>query len=150
MNRNKKGITLNLKAERGKEIFKEAPQFATPSKRVANVEQVDALVEEWTKTKTAAQLSAELEVVRVPCAPILNIDKVANDSHLLAREMVAEVDQPGAGRIKVPGSVFKLSATPGKIKLVAPLLGQHNEEVYCGLLGYSKEEIASLAEEGVI
>ena len=134
----------------GRDELSKTPQFATPSKRVANVEQVDALVEEWTKTKTEAQLLAELAAVRVPCAPILDIDKVANDPHLLAREMVAEIDQPGAGNIKVPGSVFKLSATPGKIKLPAPLLGQHNEEIYCGLLGYSKEEVASLADEGII
>jgi crotonobetainyl-CoA:carnitine CoA-transferase CaiB-like acyl-CoA transferase len=46
--------------------------------------------------------------------------------------------------------VFKLSETPGEIKLPAPLLGQHNEEVYCGLLDYSKQQLASLAEEGII
>jgi len=86
----------------------------------------------------------------VPCAPILDIGEVANDPHLLARDMVVEVKQPGAGEIKVPGSVFKLSETPGEVKLPAPLLGQHNEEVYCGLLGYPKEQLASLAEEGII
>jgi len=134
----------------GREEFSQAPHFASPSKRVANVEQVDALVEEWTRTKTVAQVLDELGDSRVPCAPILDIGEVANDPHLLARDMVVEVTQPGAGEIKVPGSVFKLSETPGEIKLPAPLLGQHNEEVYCGLLGYSKQQLASLAEEGII
>ncbi len=134
----------------GREEFSGAPHFATPSQRVAHVEQVDALVAEWTKTKTVAQVLAELGDSRVPCAPILDIGEVANDPHLLARDMVVEVNQPGAGEIKVPGSVFKLSETPGEAKLPAPSLGQHNEEVYCGLLGYPKEQLASLAEEGII
>ena len=57
--------------------------------------------------------------------------EVANDTHLL-------------------GSVFKLLETPWEMKLPAPLLGQHNEKVYCDLLGYSKQQLASLTEEGMI
>ncbi len=140
----------NLLKVMGQDEWAKAPQFATPGERVKNVEQVDALVQEWTRTKTVEQVLAELDTVRVPCAPILSIAEVANDQHLLARQMVVEVQHPGIGPLKVPGSVLKLSATPGEIRLPAPSLGQHNDEIYQGLLGYSAEKIASLKHRGVI
>jgi crotonobetainyl-CoA:carnitine CoA-transferase CaiB-like acyl-CoA transferase len=141
---------LNLLRVIGREDLADDPRFASPSKRVENEEQANALVQEWVKTRTVEQVLTELEAARVPCAPILDIAQVVDDPHLLSRNMVLEVEQPDAGRIKVPGSVFKLSETPGEVKSPAPSLGQHNEEIYRGLLGYSKEEIASLREEGII
>ncbi len=134
----------------GKDEFAEAPQFATPGERVKNVEQVDALIQEWTKTKTVEQVLTAFDAARVPCAPILGIAEVANDQHLLSRQMVVEVQQPGIGPLKVPGSVFKLSATPGEIRFPAPSLGEHNYDVYRGLLGYAEEEIANLKHREII
>ena len=64
--------------------------------------------------------------------------------------MVIEVEQLISGTLKVPGSVFKLSRTPGDVKYPAPFLGEHNYEVYSQLLGYSEPEISKLNEEGVI
>lgn len=61
-----------------------------------------------------------------------------------------EVEQLVSGKIKVPGSVFKLSETPGDVKYPAPFLGEHNYEVYQDLLGFSEQEINKLAEDGVI
>ena len=60
-----------------------------------------------------------------------------------------EVDHPAAGRVKYPGAPFKMMETPWEIRRPAPLLGQHNEEVM-GELGYTKEDLVRLREQGVI
>ena len=55
-----------------------------------------------------------------------------------------------SGKVKVPGSIFKLSRTPGKIDYPAPFLGQHNHEVLTHFLDYSEADVTRLADEGVI
>ena len=77
-------------------------------------------------------------------------DEVANDPQLLSRQMIVEVEQPLSGKLKVQGSVLKLSKTPGDPNLPSPFLGEHNYEVYSGMLGYSEEEIDKLADDGII
>jgi len=86
----------------------------------------------------------------VPCSIVPSFDKVCNDAQLLSREMIVEVEQLVSGPVKVPGSVFKLSKTPGNVRLPAPFLGEHNTDVYMGMLGCSEEEMRILTDEGVI
>jgi crotonobetainyl-CoA:carnitine CoA-transferase CaiB-like acyl-CoA transferase len=64
--------------------------------------------------------------------------------------MIVEVEQPGVGKFKTPGSIFKLSRTPGDPLAVGPSLGEHNHEIYRSLLGYNEDEVKKLADEGVI
>ena len=61
-----------------------------------------------------------------------------------------EVDHPVIGRVTMPGAPFKMAESPWRLKSPAPLLGEHNEEVYCRLLGYSREELVRLKESGII
>jgi crotonobetainyl-CoA:carnitine CoA-transferase CaiB-like acyl-CoA transferase len=64
--------------------------------------------------------------------------------------MIIEVEQLVSGMVKVPGSVFKLSKTPGNVGFSAPFLGEHNAEVYSRVLGYTEQEINDLTNEGII
>ena len=64
--------------------------------------------------------------------------------------MIIEVEQPISSKVKTPGSLFKLSKTPGKIDYPAPFIGQNNQDVLSEMLGLTKQEIASLDDEGVI
>jgi crotonobetainyl-CoA:carnitine CoA-transferase CaiB-like acyl-CoA transferase len=64
--------------------------------------------------------------------------------------MYVEVEQPVSGRLKLLGSVYKMSKTPGDRRMTAPAAGEHNGEVYSGLLGISPQEIQKLKEEGVV
>jgi len=64
--------------------------------------------------------------------------------------MVVEVEQLLSGKLQVPGSLFKLSETPGEARYSAPFLGEHNYEIYDEFLGYSDAEISQLAEDGII
>lgn len=64
--------------------------------------------------------------------------------------MIAEIEHPASGKLKMFGVPAKFSKTPGRVGMPSPMLGEHNEEVYRGWLGFSQEEIKSLKVEGVI
>jgi formyl-CoA transferase len=64
--------------------------------------------------------------------------------------MFVEMDHPAAGRVTLTGSHLKFSDTPASLRAPSPSLGQHNEDVYCGCLGLSREEISELKREGVL
>jgi CoA:oxalate CoA-transferase len=78
------------------------------------------------------------------------VRELPNDAQVRARETIRYVDYPGLGKIPVPGIPVKLSLTPGSINAPAPALGEHNEEVYSGLLGISLQKIGDLKKKGVI
>ena len=106
----------------------------------------------WASSKTTSEVLEALRGFRVPCAPVLRVEELVNDPHLRAREMTIEVPTTGSEDTKIlaPGVVVKLSESAGEIRVTPPLLGQHNEEVYSQLLGYTKEDLACLRDEGVI
>ena len=64
--------------------------------------------------------------------------------------MIVEVDQPVSGKVKLIGSVYKMSKTPGNRKMRVPEVGEHNEEIYGGLLGIDEQEMKKLKEESII
>ena len=111
------------------------------------------LMETWAPTKTTNEALEALRGLRVPSGPVLGGKELVNDPHLQARGMTVEVPgsagSEGTGAL-VPGVVVKLSRSPGKIEATSPFLGQHNEEVYSQFLGYTREDIEKLKEEGVI
>ena len=87
---------------------------------------------------------------RVPCAPVYNVPQMVADPQVKAREMLVDVDFPGVGPVPHTGIVIKLSRTPGSIEKRAPRLGEHNQEVYGGLLGLEGAELQELRRSGVI
>jgi crotonobetainyl-CoA:carnitine CoA-transferase CaiB-like acyl-CoA transferase len=112
--------------------------------------ELDKIVADWVAPMTVAEVKAMLEDAGLPCAPVMDTEKIVNDPHMQARQMVTEVEQMISGPIHVPGTVFKLSETPGNPHHPAPFLGEHNEDIYSGLLGYSEEKIAELMGREVI
>jgi CoA:oxalate CoA-transferase len=134
----------------GREDLLDTPLCANQRERSKHRDEIDAVVSEWTKTKTTGEIEVLLKDADVPCARLPKYSEVCNDPQLLSRDAIIEVEQTISGKVKVPGSLFKLSKTPGKIDYPAPFLGQDNNDVYSELLGYTDEEIGKLAEEGVI
>lgn len=134
----------------GKEELGRLEQYSSVAGRWQHLEEIDAIVEKWTETLTTDQV---LDICRrndLPCTRIPTFDQVANDPQLLSRDMVVEVEQVISGKLKVPGTVFKMSKTPGDATSPAPFLGQHNYEVYSSMLGYNEEQIRKLDDECVI
>ncbi|MBI4640316.1 MAG: CoA transferase [Candidatus Tectomicrobia bacterium] len=105
---------------------------------------------QWFAPYTKEELFEMFGKIQVSLGSVLNIEECVNDPQLNAREMIVEVEHPVMGKIKIPGVTVKLSDTPGGIDRPAPLLGQHNEEIYLKLLGLSKEELSGLKREEVI
>jgi crotonobetainyl-CoA:carnitine CoA-transferase CaiB-like acyl-CoA transferase len=81
----------------------------------------------------------------VPCGRVMNLSEVFADPQVQAQEMVLEIEHPGHGPVRMTGFPVKLSDTPCAVRLPAPELGQHTEEVLRGL-GWSQERIAALAK----
>ncbi|TET74003.1 MAG: hypothetical protein E3J42_06125 [Dehalococcoidia bacterium] len=113
-------------------------------------DEMDALLAPWLMSHTKEEIYSLCREKRIPFAPVKNIKEVVNDSHLEVREYFVEVEHSATGPLKYPGAPYKLSQTPWKVDNPAPLLGEHNEEVYCQRLGYSREELSQLRRGGII
>lgn len=126
-------------------------RFDTPSRRVENREALYSLVSEWfRKFDSPDQVLTTLEKAGVPAVLVRTTAEAVNDPQLNARGMTAEVVHPIDGKIRVINSPLRYSATDARPAGPPPLLGQHNEEVLTGLLGYSTEELSRLEAEGAI
>ena len=134
----------------GREDLIGEQRYSTRENRTKNMEEVDGLVQRWCKEKTVDEVFAILKKSGVPCSPLPTFDQVANDPHLLSRDMIVEVEQPVSGKVKLSGSVYKMSRTPGDRKQRVSEVGEYNEEIYGGLLGIDAQEIKRLKEESVI
>jgi CoA:oxalate CoA-transferase len=134
----------------GREDLMSEQRYATRENRTKNMEEVDCLVQAWCKEKTVEEVFSSLKKFGVPCSPLPTFDQVASDPHLLSREMIVEVDQPVSGKVKLSGSVYKMSKTPGDRKNRVPDVGEHNQDIYSGLLEIDAQEIQKLKEEGII
>jgi len=134
----------------GREDLSGDQRYATRESRTKNMKEVDDLVQAWCQEKTVDDVFSILKKFRVPCSPLPTFDQVASDPHLLEREMIVEVEQGISGKVKLSGSVYKMSKTPGDRRMRVPEIGEYNEEIYGGLLGMDAEEMRKLKEEKII
>jgi crotonobetainyl-CoA:carnitine CoA-transferase CaiB-like acyl-CoA transferase len=112
-------------------------------------EQIITSFQEVFRTKTRDEWLRILWEADTCVGPVYKFDEILSDPHLLHRRMITEVDHPNLGKIKQPGIIIKLSETPGKIRGVSPITGQHTEEILKSL-DYSEKDIAELRKAGVI
>lgn len=113
-------------------------------------EEVDALLAPWFLERTKKELFELFEKNAIPFAPLYDMADEVNDVHLKEREFFATIYSNETGNLKYPGAPYKFSKTPWALNHPAPLLGEHNEEIYCGRLGYSKKDLVDLRRAGVI
>jgi formyl-CoA transferase len=125
------------------------PRFADRDGRLAHGKELDALVESWTEKRTKHEVMEQLAAAGVPCGAVLDSTEVLENEHLRARGMVVDVDHPTRGRMAMLGSPIHLSASPTEVSR-APLLGEHNAEIYGRLLGLGEADIAALRRDGVV
>ena len=76
--------------------------------------------------------------------------EIAENAHTWARDMLLELEHPTSGPLKLLGSPFKSTRSPGIVKSTAPDIGQHTRDVLSELLGYDKEMLDALSKSGVI
>ncbi len=124
--------------------------FKNPAMRAEHQQDCNKLIELWTREYTMAEIDRLGMEHDVPLAPVRTVKEVVNDEQLAYRNFFTGVDHPVAGKLKYPGAPYKLSATPWELKRPAPLLGEHNEKVYCGVLGYSRLDLVRMKQAGII
>lgn len=126
-------------------------EFATNDLRTQNLE---ALVFELDKSfclKTADEWVEVIDRAGVPCGPINTIDKVLAEPQIIARNMIAAVEDKLAGNIKIAGNPIKMTCLEDStVRGPAPEIGEHNTDVFTRMLGLSKEEVIALKQDGVV
>ena len=132
----------------GREDLVGDPRYETPDARGKNRAEVNALVEDWTSKRPKHEAMEILAGAGVPCGACLDTGEVLTDPHLLAREMIVEIDHPVRGRFLTVGNPIKLSESPTTIT-PSPLLGQHRAEILAEL-GYTADQIRRLEKDGAI
>lgn len=128
----------------------EPQNWGTLAHRERDREQVDADVTQWTMQHDRAELLSICEQAQVPCGPVYSIDEIFEDPHYAARGNILRVQDDRVGELAIPNLVPRLSDTPGRVKWLGPRKGEHNDEVYKGLLGMADDELARLREAGVL
>ncbi len=113
-------------------------------------DECDKLIMPWLKERTKEEIFSLCRENHLPFAPIRTIDELLVDPQLKEREFFVDVPHKEAGTLKYPGAPFKMSRTPWAIEKAAPLLGEHNEEIFVNRLGYSKEQLVNLRKSGII
>ncbi|MCZ8220046.1 MAG: CoA transferase [Acidovorax sp.] len=122
-------IFKRLMAAIGRNDLEQDPALAQNDGRVARVAEIDAAIEAWTLTKTLEEVLSVLDAAKVPAGKVYTVEDIVHDPQYIAREMIVEQQTADGARIKVPGIVPKLSATPGQIHHPAPLLGEHTAAI---------------------
>ena len=125
-------IFRRLMAAIGRPDLERDPALAHNDGRAAQTERIDAAIGAWTRNRTQDEVLAVLEAANVPAGRIYSVADMARDPQYLAREMIVETGTADGERLKVPGIVPKLSATPGAIAHPAPRLGEHSGEIVEG------------------
>ena len=126
------------------------PRFKEKEDRVVNRDALDVYINEWTSTRTVAEIIDILVEEKIPCAPVNSIVEVSQDPHIAgARDMFPTLDQKDIGKFRVTNIPVRFHGSGLAPLTSSPDLGEHNEEILMGI-GRTKEEIEKLRESGVI
>lgn len=133
------------------ETWAQDPGFGTVAGRLVRQEDLDALVAGWTSKRERDQVAGELRTAGVPAAAVaMSEDRIEHDPDNSAWGMFPVAHHPEMGDVRVDGIPVHLSETDWRISRGAPLLGQHNREVFCDLVGVSDDEFQSLRDASVL
>ncbi|MCS7125947.1 MAG: CoA transferase [Aigarchaeota archaeon] len=124
-------------------------RYKTNAERVVNREALIQELEKLFKNNSTSYWVEKLEEAEIPVAPIYTVSKVLEDEHVKHRRMVLDIDHPKIGRMKMLGTPFKLSETPGQIRIPPPYKGQHTDEILREL-GFSQEDINTFKNKHVV
>jgi crotonobetainyl-CoA:carnitine CoA-transferase CaiB-like acyl-CoA transferase len=124
--------------------------FNTQAGRSAHYPELRERLNAWSKTLTTDELFHRVQKNGSACAPIQTVEQIFNSDQYRSRDYFEEIEHPLAGRYEYPGNPFRLSNVTRRDKRPAPLLGQHNQDIYCGRVGHSQADLVKLAQAGVI
>ena len=120
------------------------------AQRVAHRDDLEALIEAVTVTKTTQEWLRIFEGKGMPYAAVNDVQSTLNHEHTMARNMVVEVEHEHCGKMKLVNTPMKFSESRPSVRTAPPTLGEHTEEILGQYLGLGEEEICSLKERGVV
>ena len=126
------------------------PEIVMLGDRLRHREQIDRSLSRWTLPQSALELEELLQKNTVPAVKVLEVHEVLTDPQIIAREMVIGFQDQNGENVKVLGFPVKGSDAQIQQNSPAPLVGEHNDEIYHGLLGLSRRELAELSREAII
>lgn len=147
---NQDSVWKRMAEAMGRPELGDDPRYATHIARGEHQKELDDLINAWTVQFTSEELLALMNEKGVPAGKIFKAPDMLADPHYAAREALVRVPHPEFTNLVMQNVFPKLSATPGKVNWPGPTIGQHNEEVFGGLLGFDSATMASLRDEGVI
>ena len=147
---NQDAIFRRLAAVMGRPELADDERYATHGARGAHAGELDALISDWTRDQQAGPLLETLHASGIPAGLIYRARDMLADPHFRAREAIIRLAHPEFGELPMQNVFPRLSATPGQARSTGPALGQHNIDVYHGLLGLAEQETAALAADGII
>jgi formyl-CoA transferase len=124
-------------------------RYETQQGRNAHADEIYAMIEAWTTTKTKYEAMEAFGKAGIPAGATLDSLEVLNDPHLKARDMITTVQHPVRGAFTMPGSPIQMSESPREYT-PAPLLGQHTHEVLSSWLGYDEAQVEQLRAQGIV
>ncbi|PCJ37508.1 MAG: hypothetical protein COA75_04505 [Cellvibrionales bacterium] len=129
----------------------EDPRFKENDDRIDNLPAMVAEIEKWLQAQDSdAAALAKLEKARIPVAPLLTVPQAMEHPHMIEREVIRTIEDPILGEFQIPGMPLRFSKYDVPKDIVAPTLGQHNEELLTTFLKYDATKIAELNEKKVL
>lgn len=125
------------------------PRYADRHERWNLADEFDGILLPWLLDHTADEIVRRAQDLRIPSGRLNDCGRLMTDPQLSARDFWIDVEHPHAGRQTYPGAPFKMSATPYQLSR-APLLGEHNRDVYIDALGLSPDDMNRLSEAAII
>jgi formyl-CoA transferase len=147
---NQDTVFRRLAAAMGRPDLATDERYATHGARGQNMEELDGIIAEWSSTVAADDLLAMLHEGGVPAGRIFRAKDMFADPQFAARDAIVKLTHPDLGEFAMHNVFPRLSETPGRVRHVGPRLGEHNKEIYQGLLGIDDDEMSSLTAAGVI
>ena len=139
-----------LVASMGNPAWAEESMFASRYARLNHRRELDARLSEWTREQTPWKATELLQANGVAAFPVLDAEGRLFNPHFQERGLYSDIEHPALGTEPIFNLMWQLSRTPPRIRRHAPLLGEHNREVFCGLLGLDESEVSRLEEKQVI
>ncbi len=127
------------------------PRYIDHVSRGTHQIELDALIEDWTRTRTIAEVEALMITHSIPAGKIFRAPEMLEDPHFQAREAIIEVETSRWGTLRMQNAFPKLSDTPSAVRTPAPeSIGQDNAEIYGTLLGLDAKALAMLEDKGIV
>ena len=140
---------VRLCAVMGKPELAEDPRFATAAARREHQQEFLAVISAWTATRPKEDIYHILQELRTVAGYVATVEDLLQSKQLLAREFFHVLDHPVVGTARYPGGLVNIQGAAWQ-QTPAPLLGEHNVEIYCNRLGYTSEDLTHLRGQGII